>query len=90
MSILQVGRDMESLIRLMNIHCVHKKTWKFIFFAISQLLLGQIQKVRSVLKTACSEDFKTILSLLLIFDLDEAEKIEVKDTKGHFHHRKVC
>ena len=33
-----------------------------VFFSISQLLLGQIQKVRSVLKTAGSENFKTVFS----------------------------
>ena len=32
------------------------------FLAISQLLLGQIQKVRSVLKSACSDNFKTVLT----------------------------
>ena len=51
------------------------------FLAISQFLLGQIQKVRSVLETTGSENFK--LSLLLIFGLVEAEIIEVKDTRGH-------
>ena len=53
-----------------------------LFLAISQLLLGQIQKVRSVLKSACSEDLK--LSLLLTFGKVEAEIFEVKDTTGHF------
>ena len=37
-----------------NIHCVHKKTLKFVFLAISQLLLGQIQKVRSDLVSLTS------------------------------------
>ena len=32
------------------------------FLALSQLLLRQIQKVRSVLKSAGSEDFKTVLT----------------------------
>ena len=32
------------------------------FLAISQLLIGQIPKVWSVLKSACSEDFKTLLT----------------------------
>ena len=32
------------------------------FLAISQLLLGQIQKVRSVLKTTGYENFKTVLT----------------------------
>ena len=32
------------------------------FLAISQLLLGQIPKVRSVLKSARSEEFKTVLT----------------------------
>ena len=46
---------------------------EILFLAITTSNLHQIQKVRSVLKSACSEDFKT-----------EAETIEVKDTKGHF------
>ena len=33
-----------------------------LFLAISQLLLGQIQKVRSDLKSAGSENFKTVLT----------------------------
>ena len=45
------------------IHRVHKKTRKFVFLPMSLLLLGQIQKVlRSVLKSAHSEDFKTVLT----------------------------
>ena len=32
------------------------------------------------MKSACSEDFKTVLTL----DQVEAEIIEVKDTRGHF------
>ena len=41
--------------------CPQKKleVW---FLAISQLLFGQIQKVRSVLKTIDSENFKTVLT----------------------------
>ena len=41
--------------------CPQKKleVW---FLAISQLLFGQIQKVRSVLKTTGSENFKTVLT----------------------------
>ena len=33
-----------------------------LFLSISQLLLGQIQKVRPVLKSACSEEFKTVFT----------------------------
>ena len=50
------------------------------FLATSQLLLGQIEKVRSVLKSVESEDFKTVLT----FDQVETEIIVVKDTRGHF------
>ena len=49
-----------------NIVCrnytVSTKKLGSLFFAISQLLLGQIQKVRSVLKNAGSENFKTVFS----------------------------
>ena len=34
----------------------------FSFLAITTSNLHQIQKVRSVLKSACSEDFKTVLT----------------------------
>ena len=43
-----------------HIHRVHKKNSEVCFFAISQLLLCQIQKVRSVLNTTGSENFKTV------------------------------
>ena len=42
---------------LLEIHCVKLEVC---FLAISQLVLGQIQKVRSVLKTTGSENFKTV------------------------------
>ena len=35
------------------------------FLAISQLLLGQIKKVRSVLKSAHSEEFKTVHTFVI-------------------------
>ena len=41
--------------------CPQKKL-SVCFLAISQLKLGQIQKVRSVLKTTGSENFKTVLT----------------------------
>ena len=41
--------------------CPQKK-FKVCFLAISRLLLGEIQKVRSVLKTTGSENFKTVLT----------------------------
>ena len=41
--------------------CPQKKL-EVCFLAISQLLLGQIQKVRSVLKTTGSENLKTVLT----------------------------
>ena len=44
-----------------NTPCPQKK-FEVCFLAISQLLLGQIQKVRSVLKTTGSENFKTVLT----------------------------
>ena len=43
-----------------NIYTMSTKNLTVCFLAISQFLLGQIQKVRSVLKSACSEDFKTV------------------------------
>ena len=48
-------------IRKKSTVCPQKK-FKVCFLAISQLLLGQIQKVRSVLKTTGSENFKTVLT----------------------------
>ena len=39
-----------------------QKNFTVCFLAISQLLLGQIQKVRSVLKTTGSKNFKTVLT----------------------------
>ena len=52
------------------LHCENKtyttlcpqKKLQVCFLAISQLLLGQIQNVRSVLKTTGSENFKTVLT----------------------------
>ena len=44
-----------------NTPCQQKK-FEVCFLAISQLLLGQIQKVRSVLETTGSENFKTVLT----------------------------
>ena len=44
-----------------NTPCPQKK-FKVCFLAISQLKLGKIQKVRSVLKTTGSENFKTVLT----------------------------
>ena len=41
-----------------HIHPVHKK---------NLLLLGQIQRVRSVLKSACSDDFKSVLTFEIYF-----------------------
>ena len=36
--------------------------FEILFLAITTSNLHQIQKVRSVLKSACSEDFKTVLT----------------------------
>ena len=46
---------------LISTPCPQKNS-EVCFLAISQLLLGQIQKVRSVLKSACSDIFKTVLT----------------------------
>ena len=45
----------------MSIHSVHKKKYPVCFLAITPSNLHQIQKGRSVLKSARSEDFKTVL-----------------------------
>ena len=58
--------------------CTQKYIKKFMF--INNRAVGQIQKIRSVLKFP---QFSK-LSLLLIFGPSEAEIIEVKDTRTHF------
>ena len=45
-----------------DIHRVHKKKYHFCILAITTSNLHQIQKGRSVLKSARSEDFKTDLT----------------------------
>ena len=66
-----------SKISIEEIILVSTKKFEVCFLAISQLLLGQIQKVRSVLRISK-------LSLLLKLGQVEAEIIEVKDIRSHF------
>ena len=60
-------------------------TKKYSHFVFGNITIKSSPIVRSVLKSACSEDFKTVLT----FDQVEAEIIEVKDTRGHvqFSHK---
>ena len=70
-TIRQVFTDLSSSV---FIYCINWKVWYIVntpcpqknsevcFLAISQLLLDQIQKVRSVLKSAGSGNFKTVLT----------------------------
>ena len=59
---IQILASKSQFVSWLELHCVQKKTQQFVFLAIFQLLIGQIQKVRSVLKSACSEDIKTVLT----------------------------
>ena len=64
------------------LHRVHKKNLDFCFLSISPSNLYQIQKVRSVLKSAHPEDFKTVLDFE--FWPSRSWDIEVRTHQGSF------
>ena len=51
-----------NVINIKDKYTLSTKKSSVCFLAMSQLKFVQIQKVRSVLKSACSEDFKTVLT----------------------------